>query len=223
MKNIHVLPTKLASEYYITKEGKLGESYSLKRGGAVHFYITNDEKIKEGDWFLNDMNILFKADKNYIENPAKEVYIGHKKIILTTDQDLIKDGVQAIDDEFLEWFVKNPSCEKVELKYKDHWDSAFAYYEIIIPKEATNNLKTNKMKQTAVEFLLINLLNKFPKEMEYLFSLDKNLIEDILKKAKEMEKQQIADAYKIGRYENDKIVMSERYYAEQYYNETYNK
>jgi hypothetical protein len=38
-----------------------------------------------------------------------------KKIILTTDQDLIKDGVQAIDDEFLEWFVKNPSCEFVEV------------------------------------------------------------------------------------------------------------
>jgi hypothetical protein len=40
----------------------------------------------------------------------------YKKIILTTDQDLIKDGVQAIDDEFLEWFVKNPSCEEVEIK-----------------------------------------------------------------------------------------------------------
>jgi hypothetical protein len=30
-----------------------------------------------------------------------------KKIILTTDLDLIKDGVQSIDNEFLEWFVKN--------------------------------------------------------------------------------------------------------------------
>jgi hypothetical protein len=39
-----------------------------------------------------------------------------KKIILTTDQDLIADGVQAIDDEFLEWFVKNPSCEWVEVE-----------------------------------------------------------------------------------------------------------
>ena len=38
-----------------------------------------------------------------------------KKIILTTDQDLIKDGVQAIDDDFLEWFVKNPSCEVVDV------------------------------------------------------------------------------------------------------------
>ena len=40
-----------------------------------------------------------------------------KKIILTTNQDLIKDGVQAIDDEFLEWFVKNPSCEEVKVNY----------------------------------------------------------------------------------------------------------
>lgn len=36
-----------------------------------------------------------------------------KKIILTTDQDLIKDDVQTIDDDFLEWFVKNPSYEVV--------------------------------------------------------------------------------------------------------------
>lgn len=37
-------------------------------------------------------------------------------IILTTNKLLIKDGVQAIDDEFLEWFVKNPNCESVEIR-----------------------------------------------------------------------------------------------------------
>jgi hypothetical protein len=102
-------------------------------------FITSDEEIKEGDWFLNDMNILFKAGKNYIENPAKEVYIGHKKIILTTDQDLIGDSVQAIDDEFLEWFVKNPSCEQVEveLDYNSYKSgkSKSKCNKIIIPKE----------------------------------------------------------------------------------------
>jgi len=41
----------------------------------------------------------------------------YSEIILTTDQDLIKDGVQAISDEFLEWFVNNPSCEEVEVGY----------------------------------------------------------------------------------------------------------
>jgi hypothetical protein len=39
-----------------------------------------------------------------------------RKIILTTDGDLIKDGVQSIDDEFLEWFVKNPSCEEAKVE-----------------------------------------------------------------------------------------------------------
>ena len=43
-----------------------------------------------------------------------------KKIVLTTDSDLIKDAIQAIDNEFLEWFVQNPSCEeaKVETYFK---------------------------------------------------------------------------------------------------------
>jgi hypothetical protein len=77
-----------------------------------HIYITSDEEIKEEDWFyLDDAKIIAK----YINvKPVKEA----KKIILTTDQDLIKDGVQAIDDEFLEWFVKNPSCESVEVSYE---------------------------------------------------------------------------------------------------------
>ncbi len=69
----------------------------------------------------------------------------NKKIILTTDQDLIKDGVQAIDDDFLEWFVKNPSCEEVEVedfpmteKYNskgEYVHRSYWIYKIIIPKE----------------------------------------------------------------------------------------
>jgi hypothetical protein len=59
---------------------------------------------------------------------------GFKKIILTTDQDLIKDGVQAIDDEFLEWFVKNPSCEEVKVESFVN-GNVERIYEIIIPKE----------------------------------------------------------------------------------------
>jgi hypothetical protein len=62
---------------------------------------------------------------------------------LSTDQDLIKDGVQAIDDEFLEWFVKNPSCERVEV-INNGRSGVFSdgtigiiynNYKIIIPQE----------------------------------------------------------------------------------------
>ena len=61
------------------------------------------------------------------------------KIILTTDIDLIKDGIQSIDDEFLEWFVKNPSCEKVEVettRERNGYHSKHKKrYKIIIPQE----------------------------------------------------------------------------------------
>jgi hypothetical protein len=63
----------------------------------------------------------------------KQVWI--KKIILTTDQDLIKDGVQAIDVEFLEWFVKNPSCESVKVEGHIYKGQDETEYKIIIPKE----------------------------------------------------------------------------------------
>jgi hypothetical protein len=80
-----------------------------------------------------------------------------KKIILTTDQDLIKDGVQAIDDEFLQWFVKNPSCEsvKVDLLKRGIYDEY--KYKIIIPKE--------EPKQETLEEAAYKLFSTMPSEI----------------------------------------------------------
>jgi hypothetical protein len=107
MKNLFLLPTekpsrlfKFANELHLDT---IPKDYYKK----YNIYITSDEEIKEGDW-IKWGEAIYKANKKYIPP--------FKKIILTTDQDLIKDGVQAIDDEFLEWFVKNPSCEYVEIK-----------------------------------------------------------------------------------------------------------
>lgn len=47
------------------------------------------------------------------------------------------------------------------------------------------------------------------------------LLKSIETKAKEMHKKEIIAAYKMGRYESDKIVMSERFYTKKYYNETF--
>ena len=146
MKNIHLLPTEKPSR--LTKPGG-SSSIKLYTNGLTntpkghcknyHLYITSDEEIKEGDWCLNTLkNIIYKKDNLPMD-------IVWKKIILTTDQYLITDGVQAIDDEFLEWFVKNPSCEEVKLKdskkVKEHiWDGSnngeiIWEKEIIIPQE----------------------------------------------------------------------------------------
>jgi hypothetical protein len=127
MKNIHVLPTDKPSRVFITKDEGLGFDNQMLENTELdcqnqHIYITNDEEIKEGDWWLNiktnDVDKCTYKSEVSVYNSQKYQHI--KKIILTTDQDLIKDGVQAIDDEFSEWFVKNPSCESVEVEKDKH-------------------------------------------------------------------------------------------------------
>jgi hypothetical protein len=145
IKNIHVLPTNKPSRLYVRND-VTPPFYSNFQGDAVNIYITSDEEIKEGDWVLfENSNAVRKAVdstftigvNNIRIHAAKKVF----KIIITTDQDLIKDGVQAIDDEFLEWFVKNPSCEYVEIekwtdyKLENDKEVPFFNYKIIIPKE----------------------------------------------------------------------------------------
>jgi len=139
MKNIHVLPTEKPSELYINMQGILSKSNSLLlRLKSRHIYITNTEEIKEGDWFTDDNNSLkrsYKLSHVQFANP--------KKIILTTDDLLIKDGVQAIDDDFLEWFVKNPSYESVEVYTNSDYEMLYKVgankYKRIIPKEEQYN------------------------------------------------------------------------------------
>jgi hypothetical protein len=118
MKNIFLIETsgpRYDKYLVINKECKpciwdtqtMGSQNTLN---PLNIYITSDEEIKEGDW-------VYDSEQNYIRKLMfkwNETDFD-KKIILTTDPDLIADGVQAIDNEFLEWFVENPSCENVEI------------------------------------------------------------------------------------------------------------
>jgi hypothetical protein len=150
MKNIHLLPTEKPSKLSILNSGKLNfgaEIMSSSNSKPQHIYITSDEEIKEGDWCYDEYNkVVFK-------NTCAGTPGASKKIILTTDPDLITDGVQAIDDEFLEWFVKNPNCKFVETKVVDFevdmglGDECIEhgnYYKIIIPQEEPNPFELPK-------------------------------------------------------------------------------
>ena len=128
-KNCWVIPTDKPSR--LIKSIDKGNLYLSKlvvcgsKWENQEIYITSDEDIKDGDWYYDlDLNKLHQ----YIHSIGV-TFNALKKIILTTDADLIKDGVQSIPDEFLEWFVNNPSCEEVEVE-KYHW-----FYIIMIPKE----------------------------------------------------------------------------------------
>jgi hypothetical protein len=182
MKNIHILSTENSSRLSYNENGVLELNRLQWRKGTQNIYITNDEEIKKPCWVMPIDGIPYKLiDLNCILD-------SDKKIILTTDQDLIKDGVQAIDDEFLEWFVKNPSCEFVNIesyKIDKEWDEKHTQFNPIYPMK-------NKYK--------INIPQEEPKQecKDCNNSLeDCTCIEDTidmkqetLEQAKEMEKQQ---------------------------------
>jgi hypothetical protein len=154
MKNIHLIPTDKTSRLHL---GNLGLvlcdlNFNENTINGQHICITSKEEIKEGDWvYTPNKNIMLVKAKYATESSFMISNSNHKKspyyiefcrkIVLTTDPDLIKDGVQAIDDDFLEWFVKNPSCESVEVELD--YDCGLriidgkklGYYSIIIPKE----------------------------------------------------------------------------------------
>jgi hypothetical protein len=135
MKNIHVLPSRFPKGIHL-----------------LDYHITSDEEIKEGEYGIDIRDSkVFKCERtlsNHYEFGVLQFQKSYcKKIILTTDQDLIKDDIQAIDDEFLEWFIKNPNCERVETErledghYVDRFadervvEGIYENYKIIIPKE----------------------------------------------------------------------------------------
>jgi hypothetical protein len=159
MKNRYVLPTDTPSRLFLNKvNNKLlledivnpNLKKVLPSGTYQNIYITSDEEIDQQTkpcWCINTIKNTWKDDLIYYQGSMPQYhYKGFKKIILTTDTKLIEEGVQAIDDEFLEWFVKNSSCEEVEVKsqhideFGNYIDDSFhsvtdSYlYKIIIPK-----------------------------------------------------------------------------------------
>jgi hypothetical protein len=120
MKNIHVIPTDKPSrlvKFFTNKFHLCKEILPIQDEEQYqNIYITNDEEIKEGDYVINNLDKLIgKSIRELNSGEIKDRE--YSKIILTTDHQLIQDGVQAIDDEFLEWFVKNPTCEELEVGY----------------------------------------------------------------------------------------------------------
>ena len=136
MKNIHILPTDRPSKLWFNLKGKLvvdTVNCLYEDIQCQNIYITNSEEIKEGEYCITKTNEVIRFKKSYTQGFL------YKKIILTTDQSLIQDDVQAINDEFLEWFVKNPSCEEVEvINFHTYFTQDVGnkgFYKIIIPSE----------------------------------------------------------------------------------------
>jgi hypothetical protein len=168
-KNIHILPTDKPSKLFVfmNKLMVIGKVSTDNGNANRHIYITSDGEIKEGDWcyYLNNAgggNIVCQAYKHpkdermLFDDGNRNRKIGEgitpidgdcKKIVLTTDSILIKDGVQAIPNDFLEFLVQNPSCERVEVELFPKFSNNL--YGIIIPKEEP---KQKQLEELAKDF-----------------------------------------------------------------------
>jgi hypothetical protein len=144
MKSLHLISTDKPSTLHLwtDENGIRLEFCDLKYShtrNTQHIYITSNEEIKEGYAYYPELNevLLFDDKQGEVYEKGRQL-----KVILTTNQDLINDGIQAIDNEFLEWFIKNPSCEEVEI-FIDTMGCVLENcnanpcinYKIIIPKE----------------------------------------------------------------------------------------
>jgi hypothetical protein len=191
MKNIYVRPTNKPSRLFLNKvNNKLLlediSNPSLKKvipsGSYQNIYITSNSWVYDNEYYYDSFD---KKIKKRIGGFYQAPNIN--KIILTTDQDLIKDGVQAIDDDFLEWFVKNSNCEYVETESLNIGDGKLGYV-ICKPKEP---------KQKTIEELAFE---KYPRSMS---EKDSELRNEFINCAKLVEErsyseEDIMDAWEMG-------------------------
>ena len=162
MKNLHVLPTDHPSRlrYNIkTRIWELNEfhKYHTDIKSTHNIYITSDEEIKMQDWCITAKGNLLQMIEG--DTALGFALLGCKKIILTTDPDLIEKDVQPINEVFLNWFIKNPSCEEVAIDFS--LVSGSFKYKIIIPSsEIWKDIPEFEGYEEA--------LNQFPEYNQYL-------------------------------------------------------
>jgi trehalose-6-phosphate synthase len=186
MKNIHIIPTNKPSRLCIDNScNELNyseiEGLNSKHITNQNIYITSDEEIKDGDYHISSDGWFIDKATNEDLEIVNEKTNGYRKIILTTDQDLIKEGVQAIDDEFLEWFVKNPSCEEVEVergfltiggwvKSNEEAPNKLIRFKITIPKEEPKDVVLGYKTSLIAQMLDSKETSEEPKQTKQMYS-----------------------------------------------------
>jgi hypothetical protein len=133
MKNLFLLPTN----------GILSPQY---------IYITRSVESKVGDYYIGEGfagPTLFQWDKSQAKQFPDMII---QKVVLTNNPSLIQGDIRAIDSEFLEWFVKNPACESVEIKrledgqYVDYFpdgsvvEGIYENYTLVLPREEPKHI-----------------------------------------------------------------------------------
>jgi hypothetical protein len=149
MGNIHILPTTGDKSFGFCKR-KDNNKFLLypsteedhNQAEYQNIYITSDEEIKDNDFAFDIRNNDIVKQHPNQQTTLEDLQGGQRryffKIVLTTNRDL-KD-IQPIPDEFLEWFVKNSTCEEVIVEEVNIIDYSF-------PRSVRNEYKISIQRE----------------------------------------------------------------------------
>jgi hypothetical protein len=119
---------------YTTLNGSFRDVYTSFK--AQYLYVTSKDPYQKGGWVKNvtiEAEPPFKLDVHGIRYtqlaPCK-----FEKIVLTTDDYLIQDGIHSVEDDFLDWFCKNSTCQSVEFT-KNYLSNDGQWKEVLLPSE----------------------------------------------------------------------------------------
>lgn len=140
MKNIHTLPKNESSRLhkafdktFILSNELTGES-DLYHSKPYHLYVTSNETVpyNKQRWIIDNrvgMNGFIHQVSIVLDTDLCP------EIILTTDPVLISKGIQAIDEDFLQWFVGNQTVDYVEV------GNYGSRYKVILPPTTVDPVK----------------------------------------------------------------------------------
>lgn len=139
--------------FYSELEAQTGKSINSIVDGLFMYILSYDE-IKERDWvyeyvpvgqkpYISEIHKVISIDKKegIIEFEEHTVGIGFcKKIIATTNPDLIKEGVSSIDNDFIKKYCNN-TVDEVIVKYEEihDYNNQYEIKRIYKPKISSNN------------------------------------------------------------------------------------
>lgn len=151
MKNIFLIPTDKESRLWRDLDSNKLRFENISKPNSnectkcsnEYVYITFDGKFVRDEYITDGIEVM-KATPKLVDAQGLVDRRNWRKIVLTNDLELIKDGIQEIEDLFLVWFVKNPTFDEIEIgktnklidnyadEEKEKWE---VKYHIYIPKK----------------------------------------------------------------------------------------
>ena len=109
---------------------------------AQHLYFVSNDEIKEGDWFINTLNVVHQMTK--IIKPKGTVV----KIIATTDKSL---GLSLIPEDFIrEYAARSGSIKELSVVMSDNGKQLLGYS--IANKETVEEAAKEYQKRETIAF-----------------------------------------------------------------------